>query len=147
MLTCVNFSKWLLVVVAARVALARRVRSGGRAPSGIWGDSPAGCGQAHKRSTSCGLWLYSVPVIRPALVGAAFISSSVYLLKINRRCGKKVAYESQCHSTDLNTLVTTSSCGTGGGRAVSGQRPLVKWGLGGVKLESLCLLSGAAPVH
>ncbi|NXB62751.1 ZBT10 protein, partial [Struthidea cinerea] len=60
--------------------------------------------------TSCCLGLYSVPVIRPALAGAAFISSSVYLVKINRRCGKKVAYESQCHSTDLNTLVTTSSC-------------------------------------
>lgn len=121
-----------------RATLACRVRSGRRSASGIWGDSPPGCGQAHKHSTSCCLGLYFVPVVRPALAGAAFISSSVYLVKINRRCGKKVAYESQCHSTDLNTLVTTSSCGTGGGRPVSGQRPPVKWGLGGVKLESLC---------
>lgn len=117
-----------------RAALSRRVGSGRRTPSGIWGGS----GQAHKHRPSCCLCPHSVPVIRPAPAGAAFISSSVYLVKIKRRCGRKVAYESQCHSTDLNTLVTTSSCGTGGGRAVSGQRPLVKWGLGGVKLESLC---------
>lgn len=51
---------------------------------------------------------------------------------------EEVAYEYQCCGTDLKTLVTTSSCGTGEGRVVSGERLRVKLVLATVKLELLC---------
>ncbi|KAL2308265.1 hypothetical protein Nmel_001277 [Mimus melanotis] len=126
---CMNFFKWLLVVVAWRAGRAALLSL---AASGA-GDEPAlefGVTlplDVDRHTNTAQLF---VAVLRSRYPSGAD-GSSVYLVKINRRCGKKVAYESQCHSTDLNTLVTTSSCGTGGGRAVSGQRPLVKWGLGG----------------
>lgn len=137
-----SFFKWLLLVVVAR--RAGRAAPLSLAASGAGAEPPLGFGvtlplDVGRHTSTAQLFVALLPSRYPSGAGgAACISSSVYLVKINQRCEKKVAYESQCHSTDLNTLVTTSSCGTGGGRAVSGRRPLVKWGLGGVKLESLC---------